>query len=86
MTWAVASHDVRFAPQSERSPVSVAMVQVGIVPVGVPHGCVAVQVRVRFDHRAGMGVLMMLVMDMRMLMLQRFMDMLMLVPLSQMQP
>ncbi len=65
---------------------AVAVVQVGIVRVLVPQRFVAMPVRVRLAYGTIVLVLMMLVMDVAVLVLQRFMLVPMGVPLGQMEP
>lgn len=52
----------------------------------VPHGFVPVPVRVRFGDRTVVNMLMMGVMHVGMVVLKRFVVMLMIVPLRQVQP
>ena len=68
--------------------VPVAMVQVRIVRMGVDQWCVAMAVAVGFAHRAigFMSMLMMRVMNMTMLMFDRFMTVNVIVALGQVQP
>ena len=63
-----------------------AMMQIGIMRVFVPQGGVAVPVRMRLADRAIMVMLMVLVMHMRMFVLQRFVDVLMVMAFGKMQP
>jgi len=63
-----------------------AVVQVGIVRMSVPQPLMAMPMRMGFDDRSVMLVLMVLVMDMAVLMFERFMNMRMLVPLGKMHP
>ena len=74
-----------FSPEFGRL-VSVPVVQVGIVRVAVPEWLVPVHVGVRFDHRPLMRVLVVGVMYMQVLMLDRFVQMGVLMPLAEMQP
>jgi hypothetical protein len=63
-----------------------AVVKVRVVCVSVGQGPVPMPVRVRFDHRAVMRVLVMCVVNVRMLMLERLVGMLVLVSLRHVQP
>ena len=69
-------------------PVAVPMMQVGVVRMPVHQWCMAMPVRVRFAGRVGrrMIVLMMSIVAMAMLVFHRFMNVLMLMSLCQMQP
>jgi hypothetical protein len=64
------------------------MVQIRVVRVRVTHDCVHVDVRVRRVRRAPalVGMLVVLVMIVEMLVLTRFVDVLMLVSLGEMEP
>ena len=62
------------------------MVQVGIVGMLVPERRVDMTVAMRLGHGAFMMVAVMLVMDVAMLVLQSCVEMVMVVPLSQVQP
>ena len=66
--------------------VPVPMVKVRIVRMLVGDGLVPVPMRVRLDDRSVMVMLVMLVMDMRMLVFQRLVDVLVLVSFGEMQP
>ena len=71
-----------------RVPVAVSMMQVRIVGMPVHQRCMAMPVRMRLAGRIGRRVivLMVCVVAMAMLMLHHFVNMVMLVPLGQMQP
>jgi hypothetical protein len=62
------------------------VMQVGIVGVLVPQGLVPVRVRVRLCHRPLMAMGVVLVMGMAVLVLQRLVGVLVLVPFRQVQP
>ena len=63
------------------------VVHVGIMDMAVPHPAMAMRVGMRFGHRAFMGVIMMgVVVAVAVLMLQRLMQVSMLVALGQVQP
>ena len=63
-----------------------AVVQVRIMRVPMPHRFMPVRVGMRLAHRAVMGVLMMRVMAVQMVMLHRAVPVVMVMPLGQMQP
>jgi hypothetical protein len=71
-----------------RVPVTVSMMQVRVVGMPVHQGCMAMPVGMRLASRVGRGVivLMVCVVAMAMLVLHRFMNVVMLVLLGQMQP
>ena len=62
------------------------MVQIRVVRMGVPQFPVAVPVRVGLGRRTIVSMLMVRVMDMSMLMLEQLVDMLVLMPLRQVEP
>ena len=62
------------------------VMQVGMVAVLVPQGLMSVRVRVRLCHRPLMAMGVVLVMGMAVLVLQRLVLVLMLVPLGEVQP
>ena len=64
----------------------VPVVQIGIVRVLVAHRCVPVPVGMRLGERAIMGVLMMVVMMVGVVMFQRLMQVIVVMPFRQMQP
>ena len=61
------------------------MMQVGVVRVAVAQGLMPMPVRMRFAHRSIMVMLMMCVMNMKMIMLQSFVNVLVVVPFCQME-
>lgn len=64
----------------------VSMMQVGVMRVLVPHGCMPMPVRMRLGHWPVMVMLVVLVMNMNVVMLQGLMIVLMVMPFGQMKP
>ena len=64
--------------------VPMAMMQIGIVRVLVPHRRVFMPMRMRFNHRSVVAVLMMFVVDMTVLVRRRLVSMKVFMPFGQM--
>ena len=60
------------------------MMQIGIVRVFMPHRLVLMPMRVRFGHRAGMVVLVVIVVDMAVFVRKRFVQMFVLMSFREM--
>ena len=66
--------------------VPVPVMQIGVMRVLVPHRLVLMPMRVRFGHRAGMVVLVVIVVDMAVFVRKRFVQMFVLMSFGEMWP